>query len=105
MKRCRGRARGIGHVGCVLPFPTSPPTKLWQRTSQGRGKAAEQTMCPGAEDSGDRRVTCPSKGKFGRWPPRAFPQDRQWAEKGERMGKRRKQSEVERSSQKHIKES
>ena len=62
-------------------------------------------MRPEAEDSRDRRVTCSSKGKFGRLPPWALPQDREWAEKGERMGKRRKRSEGERSSQKQVKES
>lgn len=74
---------------CVLLFPTSPPTKLQQQTSQGKGKAAEKTTCPGAEGSGDRRVSCLSEGKTGILPPRTLPQNRE----GERMGERMKQSE------------
>lgn len=91
-------------MGGALPFPTGPPTKLRQRTSQRRGKATEQTMCPGAEGSGDPRATCPSEGKFSRLPLRALPQDWEWEQNRERMGERRKRSEGKRSSQKQVKE-
>lgn len=79
------REKGISPVYCVIPSVLQPSYS--SKMLQGRRNAPEQKMCPGAEDSEDRRVTCPSQWKFGRLYPQAFPQARESTEMGGRMGK------------------
>lgn len=46
MTRCRGRTRWVGHVGCTLPFPTSPPNQAMAANIAGKGKSSRTDNVP-----------------------------------------------------------